>query len=384
MNDSKPSYTDEFEQSHAEENTDNALPISYYIALAKVYLRELLIFSWLILMGAVALGYFLYSRKAKEPTSYTATISFMLSEDGNFNQGMIGSLFGTVFNNSEAATLSLSKLDELIFTRSIIQQVLFAKSTMKTPFTDDLPKEDFIINHYIDLFGFRQSWIDKEVTSLIDFRFKHDSFPIFTRDENSILLSTYSQLVQGHLSKYSTPGGIMTVNCTSINEAFSYEFLVQLFDIFNAYYTDKATEKQQKILEAATKRVVKLKAQMEAAEQAYIEYRNKNNATSRGQHHVMIQEQYLTRELQVEMEAYFAAVKAREVAEAALAQSMPLIQVVDAPIYPLYKNKPQPFIHFIIGFMVGFILLSAAVIGRKLLKDYLKKSETINVVQPTN
>ena len=382
MSDLNSSYTDDYDDHEITNGaTKAAMPISYYIDLAKIYLKELLIFSWLILIGAIALGYFLYQKKAKEPTTYTATISFMLSDDSGFQQGMLGSIFGTVFNGSDAGTLNLSKLDELIFTRSIIQHVLFAEATVTTPYSNGLPKNDYLINHYIDIFGFRSTWIENEIEHLKDFYFKHDSFPIFTRDENSILLNTYTQIIQMHLSKYSTPGGIMTVNFTSIHEAFSYEFLNKLFEIFDKYYSDKTTEKQKKVLEAATERVFKLKSKMEAAENAYIKYKNHNNAVAAGHNHALIQEQYLARELQVEMEAYFTAVKAREVAEAALAQSMPLIQVVDAPIYPLYASRPKPLIHFIIGFLLGFILISGIVIGRKFLKEYFKKAQSLQNVQ---
>jgi hypothetical protein len=353
---------------------DDKLELSIFdmLNVAKVYLRQLLIFSWLIIAAALLLGYYLYQRKAKQPTTYTATLTFMLSEDRGFQQGMIGSLFGSTLGNSDAGNFSLAKLDELIFTRSIIQKVLF----YKVPLAKDAApaKDDYLINHYIDLFGYRQQWKDSG-SPMANFYFTSDSVPTFNRDESALLLSIYSQLVNTHLNKYSTPGGVFTLNFTSASEVYSFEFINAMFYVFNEYYVEKTTEKQKKLLQVATERVGQLYSKMGAAEQAYINYLNQNGASAAGQNHVKIQQQYLARELQVETEAYFGAVRAREAAVAALAQNMPLIQVIDAPIYPLSVSQPNAFIYFVIGAFAGALIAAVLVILREIVSDFWQKEK---------
>jgi len=355
----------------AQEQENTGLSIFDIWNIAKFYLRDLLLFSWLIAGVSIALGFYLYNRKASQPTTYTATLTFMLSEDKGFQQGMLGSLFGTAMSTADVGNISLAKLDELIFTRSIMQRVLFSKVSLPSG-ESQTRREDYLINHYIDIFGYRKQWQDAG-SPMATFSYKQDSFALFTREENSLLLGIYSQLVNGQLSKYSSAGGIMTLSFTSTSEAYSYEFLTALFYIFNDYYTEKTTEKQKKLVEAARDRVSQLRGKMSQAEQAYIDYLNRNGASASGQNQVKVQTQYLARELQVEMEAYFGAVRAREAAEAALAQQIPLIQMIDAPIYPLAANRPNASFHFLIGVFVGAFLVSALIILRRLIWDYIKK-----------
>jgi hypothetical protein len=355
----------------AEEQANPGLSIFDIWNIAKFYLRDLLLFSWLIAGVSIALGFYLYNRKASQPTTYTATLTFMLSEDKGFQQGMLGSLFGTAMSNADVGNISLAKLDELIFTRSIVQRVLFSKVSLPSG-EAQTRREDYLINHYIDIFGYRKQWQDAG-SPMATFSYKQDSFALFTREENSLLLGIYSQLVNGQLSKYSSAGGIMTLSFTSTSEAYSYEFLTALFYIFNDYYTEKTTEKQKKLVEAARDRVSQLRGKMSQAEQAYIDYLNQNGASASGQNQVKVQTQYLARELQVEMEAYFGAVRAREAAEAALAQQIPLIQMIDAPIYPLSANRPNASFHFLIGVFGGAFLVSGLIILRRLIWDYIKK-----------
>lgn len=361
------------EKPVVEQDDKPELSIFDMLNVAKVYLRQLLIFSWLIIGAAILLGYYLYQRKAKQPTTYTATLTFMLSEDRGFQQGMIGSLFGTALGgSSDAGNFSLAKLDELIFTRSIIQKVLFYKVPLAQGAAP--AKDDYLINHYIDLFGYRQQWKDSG-SPMANFHFSSDSVPAFNRDESALLLSIYSQLVNNHLNKYSTPGGVFTLNFTSASEIYSFEFINAMFYVFNEYYVEKTTEKQKKLLDVATERVSQLHSKMNTAEEAYIDYLNRNGASAAGQHHVQIQRQYLARELQVETEAYFGAVRAREAAVAALAQNMPLIQVIDAPIYPLSVSRPNAFIYFVIGAFAGTVIASILVVLRKIVSDFWQKEK---------
>jgi len=137
----------------------------------------------------------------------------------------------------------------------------------------------------------------------------------------------------------------------------------------SAYSTNTIQRKPPK----SSERVGQLRGKMEQAEKAYIAYLNQNGAAAQGQNHVKIQTQYLARELQVEMEAYFAAVRSREAAEAALAQQVPLIQIVDAPVYPLPVTRTNASIYFLIGIVAGAAVGLVLVVGRRLAVDYYRK-----------
>lgn len=341
------------------------LSIHDMLDLAKVYLREVIKFSWLIAGLAVLLGYYLYQRKLKEPIYYTASLSFMMSEDKGFQQGMLGSLLGVSMNmeGGGGGGLTLNKLEELLTTRKIIQLTLFQKAKIRTNADTEL-REDYLINHFLRMQGYGESSM-----------FATDSARAFTRDENARLLTVHNRIVNNGLSKYTTPGGIFNMSFTSPSEEFAYEFLLALYNTLDAYYFEKSIEKQKLLHDAAVERVGKIKGEMQQAENDFIQYKNENNSPSSGQHHVTIKTQYLARELQVKMEAYFAAVRSEEAAKVALEQQTPLIQLIDAPVYPLSSTTPNGFMHLIIGVVVGAILGIALVVGRKLVADWWTKEK---------
>ena len=263
---------------------------------------------------------------------------------------------------------SMAMLQELIKTRKTMELVLFKKISL--PDKSGKLKEDFFINHYLDLCGIRDKWT-KEKNPLQKVVFTHDSIATFSREQNSVLGFAHMNLSKKQLSDNLSKAGILTLKFKSVNEQFSYNFLRTFYDELNKYYTSKSIEKQQRIYKAAIARRDSLEKEMDIAEKEYIGYLNTHNLAAMGQHAEEIEIQYLGRKLSGEMEAYFMAIRNVETAKIALEQHTPLLQAIDKPLYPLGKDIPNAFSALLTGLALGAFIGIIAVLGRRAYIDFV-------------
>ena len=349
------------------------------LKIVKGYFWELIRFSWLILGIAALLGWYLYKGKASQPTQFIANYTFMLNETSGTDQGFMQQVLGSGLlgfaSGGSANDLSsgqgaqVAVLQELLKSRKIIELALLKKKTFLDK--DGVAKEDYLINHYVDIFGLRERWKAEE-RAIADVYITHDSTSLFTEQENSILLTVYYNITKSHLSNEILQGGILSLSFKTTNEDYSYEFLRTLYSALDEYYTEKSVEKQRKIYVAAVARRDSLRNAMEKAEKGYISYLDRSTASARGQHSTAIEIQFLARMLTGEMEAYFMAIRNAEAAKIALEKQTPLLQAIDKPIYPLGVDRPNAFLYLIIGILAGGFIGTVLVIGQKLVRDFLK------------
>lgn len=362
--------------------SNSAMSMGDILKIVKSYFWELIRFSWLILGIAALLGWYLYSGKAKQPKLYIANYTFMLNEtsgtDQNFIQQVLGSgLLGFAsgggandLNSGQGAQVAV--LQELLKSRKIIELALFQKAAM--PDKNNVVKEDYLINHYITIFGLREQW-KKDELAIAEVHFTNDSTSAFSENENTVLLSVYYRIIKQHLSEELLKGGILSLTCKTTNEDYSYHFLRSLYTALDQYYTEKSVEKQRMIYLAAVARRDSLRGAMERAEKGYISYLDRSTASARGQHSAAIEIQFMARMLTGEMEAYFMAIRNAEAAKIALEKQTPLLQSIDKPIFPLGIDRPNASLYLIIGILAGGFLGTVLVIGQKFVRDFLKREK---------
>lgn len=360
-----------------EINKKEALSIKELVQIAKEYLLEVLKYSWLIAIGAALFGKYMYDRKMSTPTTYTADFSFAFNEAVSENKSSIASLFGgggSFLSADGANAQSFSKLEEIIKTRKIIVNVLFHKTTLKN---EPNPKEDFIVNHYLEKFYYKRERTEE------DYYFKVDSISPYDRKANYLIKYVYNMMLREHLILDPTTH-MMHLKVVSSSEDFSYELVVALYEELAKYYDEQSTGQKKRFYEMAQERTAQLRGQLNNAEINYISYVNSNGAEAGGRNNIMIKTQYLATELKNATESYFAALKTMEAAWVSYEsqRQIPTIIVVDAPLYPLTISAPNPFLHMVLGIILGGGFVFVIVIGRKFVRDFLSKDTKKDVVQP--
>lgn len=352
-----------------EINKKENLSTQELIQIAKEYLLEVFKYSWVIAIAAAIFGKLMYDRKMSTPTTYTADFSFAFNEAVSENKSSIASLFGgeggDFISSQGESTLSLSKLQEITKTRKIILKVLFRKVILKY---DENKNEDFIINHYL------RKFVYTNLNDKNNFYFKTDSIDPYNVKANSLIKYIYSKIIKDHLildpAVYT-----MHLKVVSNSEDFSYELVLSLYAELAKHYDEQATEQKRKFYEMAKDRTSELKGQLNSAESNYISYVNSNTAEAGGRNNIMIKTQFLSTDLRNATEAYFAALETTEAAWISYEsqKQIPTIIVVDPPLYPLTVSAPNPFLHMILGAVLGGGFIFMLVIGRKFIKDFLSK-----------
>lgn len=340
-----------------------AFSLKIWVPIIKSYLIFLLKFSWAILIIGCLLGWYMRKRKLNTPTTYQGELTFKMDESSGAAQQGIASLFGGTIGGEDVKQ-SVRSIQEIIKTRLIIQKALFDKKTLRH---SDVPKQDFIINHYLKQFVYAP-------TDSSAYFFKNDTVNPYHRKANSILLSTYRQIANNFLLVEITPAKIVHLKAISRNEDFSYELLTSVYHQLDTFYSEDKVKQKEAFYDMAKKRTADLKEKMHVAESAYTNYLNRNGAEAPGTHNTSIRVQYLATDLRSATESYFMALRSQEAAWVALEKQRQsrALQIIDAPLYPLRANVPNPLLHMIFGFVGGAGLSVFVLIGIKFLLDKRK------------
>jgi hypothetical protein len=328
----------------------------------KSYGFELLKYAWLILICAFLMGYFLRNRKLKDPTIYTADFSFKFNDLLQEEQNTISTLFGS--SGTSASSVTLAKLKEIIFTRKIFIRFLFREIDLEL---DGVSKKDFIINHYLRNFYYKNK-------NSNNYFFETDSIDPYDRRGNYLLKYVHRLLVRDNLI-IDPVGSIIHLKAKSTSEDFAYILSLSLFSEVESYYNNTAIEKKKRFFEMAFKRTKDLSSKLSIAEENYIRYKNSNSAEASGRNNILIKTQKLSTELKKATESYFAAQKTRDAAEEAFEsqKQTTVFAVIDPPLFPLDVYIPNPFLHMVLGGVIGAGFAFVLIVARKFIKDSLIK-----------
>lgn len=360
----------------AQHNGEEAskLGIAEILQMAKEYAIEVLKYSWLIVIFAVLFGKYMRDRKLSSPTTYTANLSFTINKVATENQQNIASLFGR--SSSPEASVNFKRLQEIVVTRKVILRVLFHRINLKH---EEGTQEDFLINHYLKKFYYQEK-TEEEASK--DFYFESDSIDPYNRRANYLLMYVHNAIVRNHLILESTPAGIMHLKVISISEDFSYELINALYQELDRYYSEQALEQKERFYEMAQKRMEQLRGKLNIAEADYIEYVNTHGAEAGGRNNTLIETQFLSTDLKKATQSYFAAVANKEAAWVAYEsqKQTPSMSIIDPPLYPLTKAVPSPFLHMIVGAILGGGFAFLLIIGRKFIRDFMQTQTTTEEV----
>jgi hypothetical protein len=346
------------------------LDMADLLKIAKEYGIEVIKYSWLIIIIAILLGKYMRDRKLSTPTTYTANCSFTINEIATRNQQNIASIFGGA--GSAENNLSFKRLQEIMVTRKIISRVLFHEITLRH---EENSKKDFLINHYLKKFYYKKD--PEDPTNKDDFYFKKDTIDPYDEKGNYLLMYVHNMLVRSHLIIEPSSGGIMLLKVVSTSEDFSYEVIMALYDELDLYYSQQALEQKEHLYEMAKRRTEQLRGKLNSAEAAYIRHANTNTAESSGRNNSLIKTQFLSTDLKKATESYFAALANKEAAWVSYEsqKETPSISILDQPLYPLSKAVPSPFLHMVLGAILGGGFAFLLVIGRKFAKDFLREQK---------
>ena len=301
---------------------------------------------------------------------YPAQITFSVDEEeGGSSAGLTGILGQFGLGSVRPSRYNLDKILALSKSRRVIENTLFSRLEMDG-------KNDFLANHLIREYELGNAIKSEHQDGFV---YTHDSLPAFNRAENEMLVFLYNfiigppedpklALVTGD---YNEDTNIMSIHVSTTNEALSVALAQRMFESLSDYYVNKAIEKQLKTYNVVSAKRDSVLAVLKSTEYQLANFKDSHRGLLLRTD--QLSEFRLQREITALSAMYAEVLKNTEVADFSLKNKMPFIQVIDAPISPIYPTQISLLRKLIIGILIGGVIGSMIVVGRLIYRDIMNE-----------
>jgi len=312
-----------------------------------------------IIGGLLGLGYSF----TKKPI-YTATTTFVL-ESGDKAGGLgayagVASMMGIDLGGGGGDMFQGDNILDFYKSRKMIEKALFSP-------VDSITKQP-LIEKYIENNELRKAWAEND--KLKNLQFKVGDFELAKRDRlrDSVVGSIVEAISKTYLSvaKPDKKLSKIQVDVKSTDEIFSKRFNEEIVQNVNDFYVQTKTKKSLDNVAILQRKTDSVRAVMNGAiyNAAAVSDATPNmNPTRQVQRIAPIQRAQASAETNKAILS--SLIQNLEMAKMALMKEAPLLQIVDGPIYPLYKEKFGKAKGIILGGVIfGFLTLVFLILRR--------------------
>jgi hypothetical protein len=298
-------------------------------------------------------GYYL--SKQVKPT-FTAKITFFLSEDRPQIPGFGGGNFSNLLQTTNNNFNNPKKLKEYSFTEKVGSKMVFKKYIFQD-------REDFLGNHYLKLFSNYKSSYFKDFSNVKELSVQ--DYQVFTR----ILKGIRSMVTVNY-----DEAEIYSITVITENEEFSKLLCECFYENLIAYYIERATRKASITVRFLEEKLAYVKAQLENSEYNLADYKDKANnlVTFKAD---LLETRYIRNKALLEG-LYGETAKGLEASKTNEQSIMPLFQTIDEPHLPLQRDivsfKKQLIIYVLIGLFIDIFFIIGIYVYRHVWPDFKK------------
>jgi len=356
--------------SQSEQDTSSQARASYpdEITLREFVLGLVDILRWLKshwwklgMLMMICIGGLLYNLFNKEP-EYRATLTCILSDDHSGSMGGLGSVLGQFGLPSSSGKYNIDKLLEIAKSRTIATRAILSEVTIDG-------QKGLLGNFIIESLELDQKWGEKK-PDMQGFRFSNPEGPLNTQDNYAI--KQLHRLIVGAPGDrsdallqmdYGKTDYVMSFSTTTLDPEIAIQTSKLMFDHLKEFYIYQATEKYQSSYDVLRVKRDSLSEAYQKTEYQIARFRDQSANTFEYSNNVTLSN-LTTESLGLKL-ALSEVEKSLAIAEMALKNSPPMIQMIDEPVGPL-APLPKPLIRTIIiggvlglGLYLAFIFLWA-------------------------
>lgn len=339
---------------------------------------------WFIaIMGILFVIYNVY-KTVTHNTKYIAPITFMINEDESSSLGGIGSLLGSFGGLlGGGSEFNLDKILEISMSNRLGSNILLEKVTING-------NEDYLANHLIVSKDTIQQWVEIGMLDGIllddrkmkwkkdqkEFRFSADTLDYSNRMQTSVIKKCYATIfgsegAEGMVStEYGELTGIMKLTTESYHETLSLAITKNLYESLKKFYIEKSIEKQQQTFNIMKEKHDSIRSVLTSMDYSLANFKDTERGLFRSKD--KLRKDQLQRNIAINTMALGKAKENLEIADFALRDKTPFVQVIDEPFPPLKNTKPNLIMSIILGGIAGGMIGVFLVGGRKLYKDIMK------------
>ncbi|PWL30941.1 exopolysaccharide biosynthesis protein [uncultured Roseivirga sp.] len=345
--------------------------ISLGFLIRRLHYWVLFIFSkWLkIGIGTIVMILLLLAFNYLKPKSYEAKTTFVLDKDAGGGLGELGSLASLAGVNigslSESSVLfQMDNIEELYRSRRMIEKTLLTQ-------VDIDGQEALMIDRFARSNKFESAW-EKEGIHLTDFSKPRDNF---SRTQDSLMKESVKLINETFLTvgKPNRRAAILEVGFTHKDEVLAKLFTDEHVKNVNNFYLETKTKKTAANLNILQTQADSVKRVLDASifNLAQIDENIPNPNPLYKTSQVPYQKALI--DVQANSAIYQEIVKQLELAKVAHRNQMPLIQIIDKPLYPLNDNRWSLFKTLVIGGFLGVIIMTFYFLLRQIYLSALKE-----------
>jgi len=232
-----------------------------------------------------------------------------------------------------------------------------------------------LIEKYIEINELRKTWVENE--KLKDLKFKVDNFELLKRDRlrDSVVGSIVLTISKNYLS-VSKPDKKLSkiqVDVKSIDEVFSKRFNEEIVQNVNDFYVQTKTKKSLDNVAILQRKTDSVRAVMNGAiySAAAVSDATPNmNPTRQVQRVAPIQKAQASAETNKAILS--SLIQNLEMSKMALMKEMPLLEIVDGPIYPLQKEKFGKAKGIVLGGIIFAVMATFILLFRAIIKNIMQ------------
>ena len=310
-----------------------------------------------LLGGALGLAYSIFKRPI-----YTATCSFVLddgSKTNNLSQyAGLASLAGIDLGSASGGVFQGDNILELYRSRTMIEKTLLCKF-------DYNGHQEMLIDRYIDFNKLRNKWKGESFQNI---NFNGDPTH-FNREQDSLVTEFVKQINKELLSvtKPDKKLTIIDVSLSSKDEPFSMAFTNNLVENVNNFYVQTKTKKALQNIRILQHQLDSVRLVLNSSIQGVASAMDAAPNANPAMLTLRVPSQRRQVDVQASSAVYAEIVKNYELAQMSLREETPLIQVIDRPVFPLLIDRVTKFKGIIIGFILGVLLISIFLSGKKIV-----------------
>ena len=322
--------------------------------------------KWLIILcvsittGALGIGYSIIDKP-----SYMASSTFVLDEGskgGGLGQyASLASLAGIDLGSATGGSSGIFQGDnilQLYKSRLMVEKTLLTEAVFNG-------KRQLLIDRYIEFNKLRKTWANKSELSGISFTGNPTNF---TRTQDSII-SKLVILFNKRVLTVSKPDkkiSIIKVDVSSKDELFAMQFNIKLVQNVNDFYTQTKTKKSDRNVRVLQHQADSVKGALNGSISGVASALDAAPNANPTMLMLKVPSQKRQIDVQANMAIYAEIVKNLELSKLSLRQETPLIQLIDTPILPLYKDAVSQVEGGMGGLILGALMSVVYLICRKL------------------
>lgn len=312
------------------------------------------------LAGGVA-GYF-YAKSIK--TIYTAESTFVLEGEGPTGglgqySGM-AAMVGLDIGGGGGGIFQKDNIIELYKSRTMIEKTLLSPL--------DTSKNGLLLDRYLDIYRFKEAWKKDEKFNNINF----SDINRFTRLEDSVITALVKKIRTENLivTKPDKKLNIISVRIQSEDELFSKEFADRIVTNVNNFYVETKAKKSLNNLSILQFQADSVKAQLLSAISGVASSTDANPNANPSMQILRVPSQRRQVDAEANKAILTEIVKNLEMAKISVRKEMPLIQIIDSPVYPLQTKRPSTILSIIIGGVLSGFIIVALLVLQRVIKNF--------------